>query len=203
MPLQLKPGARLLALSALLLVSPAVNAQSYSNARPRAVVPYKQLPNRDVQVGDSSGASRSALPARGAFCKSVKGLLGAASNGFVSLRGAAERNSTDEVSIWKSKQGPQDFRCFVYRTRTLGDYVYCVQSNLECGTQQDSFHVYSAYLMDSCKPTWSWNDSRVHSYDPRRMVTGTSEEGIRIVLEMSRSKVSYSTCDLTLSIELL
>ncbi|WP_426755424.1 hypothetical protein [Myxococcus sp. Y35] len=137
------------------------------------------------------------------FCKSVKRLTGAAADGFVSLRGVTQKNSTDEVSIWKSKQGPNDFRCFVYRTQVLGDYVYCVQSNRECGTQQDAFHIYSSYLMESCNPAWSWHDSRVDSWDPRRMVTGTNEEGVRIILEVSRSKVSYSTCDLALSIELL
>lgn len=195
----------LLGVALTLLAGHAAEAQSSTSYRPRNALPYKELPSRDVKVGDATAgpAERSALPDRGAFCKSVKTLLRSASKGFMPLRGAAQKSYAEDVLIWESKQGPEDFRCSVYSTRVLGDYVYCVQANEQCKALQDRFHVFSAYLMDTCARDWTWSDSRVSSYDPRRMVSATSEEGVRITLETSRSKDSYSTCDLSLSIELL
>jgi hypothetical protein len=189
-----------------LLVGHAAQAQSSGSYRPRASLPYKELPSRDVKLGtieQGSPAERSALPDRGAFCKSVKGLLRAAGKGFVPLRGAPQKSYAEDVTIWESRQGIEDFRCSVYSTRILGDYVYCVQANEQCSALQDRFHIFSSYLMESCARDWTWSDSRVNTYDPRRMVSATNDEGVRITFETSRAKNSYSMCDLSLSIELL
>ncbi|NTX02892.1 MULTISPECIES: hypothetical protein [Myxococcus] len=194
----------------LTVVSGGAHAQySTSGYRPRSTVPFKQLPPRDSKVGVTtvdSAVEGAALPNRAAFCKEVKAVLRGAGQGFQSLRGAPLKSYSEDVSVWESRKGIQDFRCTVYSTRALGDYIYCVQGNMECKPLQDRFHLYSSYLMETCAPRWNWRDSRLSiydTYDPRRMTSATDEEATRMTLEVSRSKDSYSTCDLVFSVELL
>ncbi|MBN9682729.1 hypothetical protein JYJ93_09850 [Corallococcus sp. NCSPR001] len=168
---------------------------------------WKALPGSSVKMGDATReGSGSVLPDKQAFCQDVKAVVRTVGKGFKPLRGQAQRGNTEELSIWESTKNIQDLRCSVYQTRVLGDYVYCVQTNQECSPAQDRFHLLSSYLMSTCYPGWSWQDSRLDSWDTysqRRMVMATNEEGLRISLEMGRAKDSYSRCDVTLTFELL
>lgn len=189
---------------ACLLSAPGGLAQGWNAPRPSH---WKALPNTSVKVGDSTNdASASTLPDKKAFCQEVKAMVRASGKGFSPLRGTARKDNTEDVSIWEATKNVQDFRCAVYHTRVLGDYVYCVQANQDCKAAQDGFYLFSSYLMSTCYPGWSWQDSRLSTWDSyaqRRMVMATNDEGLRISLETGRAKDSYSRCELTLTFELL
>ncbi|XXF75933.1 hypothetical protein P2318_23120 [Myxococcaceae bacterium GXIMD 01537] len=179
-----------------LLLGPATSAQSFRSSAP----PFKQLPSRDVKVGDAASTAPVG-PDPVAFCKEVKSIIRSSGDGFAALRGTKRRNSTDENTNWEARKNLPEFsNCSVFKTESLGEYYFCSQPPAECASLQDGFHTLTGLLM-RCLKDWNWEDAKLRSYESRRMVTATSDEGLRLTLELGGSKSSSFKCETTFSIE--